>query len=1250
MKKILKYLFILFVLTVLTGFILYSNADSLFVYSVENGSVLAMKLALQFKVDLKTLFMGSEKDFIDKLSSDVKLFELVIKYTKQDIEKYAVMRYALDMNSKELVQCVLNEFDFTDYKKEYSFLDDDIIKARDPEIFKLLNSQKFNLSNVILKKMMLKEYSDVREVFESNGLYDIKTKSGLTPLMCAVINRDHDLFDYLIGKKADVNASYNDGDTPLFMAIRNKPDFKIIKTLIENGAKINIKNIFLEMPLELLVENPGNEEIIKYLIDKGADDDGKINAYSSAMRLNRQEYVRMIRESELPANAIDIAVQGKNDGWPGIDSALKNGADINEKPKKYSKIDYVESVKKIARSIGDPDKKSKLLNSISLNGDDKYEYFLKYLIEQETDITVIDSNKNPVFIRTVYFLKHLIEQGADITITDSDENTLLMKTVDSNNDENFMLLIDCGIDVNARNKSGETALIRLIKNRRGIRFFKTILNAGADVNIKDANMKDVFYYIYNHDNNKYYPDLFDILKLLLSYKVPVSRELFKKREAIGYNKMTFAELERKFEDAVENNSLESAEIYLGSYLYNENLDSNINNLNKKIIKSNNLDLIKIYVKGIETYNSNYMINGIITEALTQRRELSILKYLLDSLKSIDESVIRETVAESNIEALKLLLSAENIKKIENSELFNIALMNAIGLKNTEAVKILSGVISEDEMDSDCRSYDINRFNNRSFTSFSLVMSIIGGNDEIARILLEKKNNVNKRYRYDFTALAYASWYGRDELIKILLSKGADPDLGTSDGTTPLMYASMAGNTGAIELLIKNGADVNAKNNNGINALCEAITSDRTEAVELLKAKGADLKDAERILEKIKRAGTNINSKDSRGNTMLMKAAYEKNYLKAKLLIDRGAKINDDYSKAEHNILRAAIIYADRYGTFPYELFKLLVDKGADPYCENNEQAFANMMSVSIISKYDNMIDLLKNKSDSLDISKMSNLIEAAISAGSIEWLSQLIDKGVDINSCVIPHNQNYRIPLFFTAVDNCDYQILEVLLKKGVDINARAIKKTDNTGKLTVKICDSINFYLSGFKEYGGNALFFINNNTYDISKFDNCFKILEMLVKAGCDINGRNDYGYTPIFAGSINMDSSFIKSMIALGADVNVHSTDDLKLTPIFAACINKNNPEVLNVLIDNGAEVNQVAQDMWTPLMFAVRARNARAVEILIGRGAKINEANADGMTALDICYTPDDTNKKILKILRSAGAVSGHKKYVCETVFN
>jgi len=64
MKKILKYLFLLLILTALTGFILYNNADSLFVYSVENDNVLAMKLALQFKVDLKTLFTGSKKDLV----------------------------------------------------------------------------------------------------------------------------------------------------------------------------------------------------------------------------------------------------------------------------------------------------------------------------------------------------------------------------------------------------------------------------------------------------------------------------------------------------------------------------------------------------------------------------------------------------------------------------------------------------------------------------------------------------------------------------------------------------------------------------------------------------------------------------------------------------------------------------------------------------------------------------------------------------------------------------------------------------------------------------------------------------------------------------------------------------------------------------------------------------------------------------------------------------------------------------------
>ena len=310
MKKILKYLFLLLILTALTGFILYNNAETLFFYSVEKGKLLSMKLAIRFKIDEKKL-IEERNDLFNKIFNDVKFYKLLKKY-RNAICKYDVLKYALNKNSRELVQYTLDDFDFADYRNlKESFLDDDIVKAKNPEIFKLFNLFKFELSNVIIYKMLSNEYSQIKEVFESNGRYDIKSESGLTPLMCAVINRDYDLFDFLIFNKADVNASYKDGDTPLFMAVRNKPDFKIIKTLIENGAKINIKNTLSETPFELLVENPGNEEIIKYLTDRGADIDNKINAYSRAVFLNRQEYVRMIVESGLPASAI-VLFSAKN--------------------------------------------------------------------------------------------------------------------------------------------------------------------------------------------------------------------------------------------------------------------------------------------------------------------------------------------------------------------------------------------------------------------------------------------------------------------------------------------------------------------------------------------------------------------------------------------------------------------------------------------------------------------------------------------------------------------------------------------------------------------------------------------------------------------------------------------------------------------------------------------------------------------------------------------------------------------------
>ena len=124
-------------------------------------------------------------------------------------------------------------------------------------------------------------------------------------------------------------------------------------------------------------------------------------------------------------------------------------------------------------------------------------------------------------------------------------------------------------------------------------------------------------------------------------------------------------------------------------------------------------------------------------------------------------------------------------------------------------------------------------------------------------------------------------------------------------TTFLHYAARRGNISAVRNQLDKGVDVNTKDNRGDTALMKASARGYLEITKLLIERGAD-----------------INAKNNRGDTALMKASA-RGYLEiTKLLIERGADIN-----AKDNNDQTACTIAAWRGCI--ETVKLLIDKGAD---------------------------------------------------------------------------------------------------------------------------------------------------------------------------------------------------------------------------------------------------------------------------------------------------------------------------------
>ena len=113
-------------------------------------------------------------------------------------------------------------------------------------------------------------------------------------------------------------------------------------------------------------------------------------------------------------------------------------------------------------------------------------------------------------------------------------------------------------------------------------------------------------------------------------------------------------------------------------------------------------------------------------------------------------------------------------------------------------------------------------------------------------------------------------------------------------------------------------------------------------------------------------------------------------------------------------------------------------------------------------------------------------------------------------------------------------------------------------------------------------------------------------LVEQGLDVNVREYYGRTPLYAQAA-LGSDVVETLLELGADI--HAKDDYGRTPLYIAAGN-HRKDTVALLIAHGADIHVTDDRGETPLSFALaRCQNvdiadmAEIADILLRAGAKI-----------------------------------------------
>jgi len=198
---------------------------------------------------------------------------------------------------------------------------------------------------------------------------------------------------------------------------------------------------------------------------------------------------------------------------------------------------------------------------------------------------------------------------------------------------------------------------------------------------------------------------------------------------------------------------------------------------------------------------------------------------------------------------------------------------------------------------------------------------------------------------------------------------------------------------------------------------------------------------------------------------------------------------------------------------------------------------------------------------------------------------------------LLSHSQTLNENFLIAVYDNDELKIFD-LMRKGADVNAKT-----NKGVTPI--------------------MYSVQNGNYMITK---------KLLDAGAEVNYQSKLSPPPLINALINNDTAIAYLLLEYGANPNIVENLEKKYPLLFA--IDQNNYVLSDLLLWYGANPNLSSDDI-TPLFYAIDYNaDTSIVNLLIENGADINAVNKNGFSPLIETVFYDNTD--IAKILLAKNA--------------
>jgi ankyrin repeat protein len=275
-----------------------------------------------------------------------------------------------------------------------------------------------------------------------------------------------------------------------------------------------------------------------------------------------------------------------------------------------------------------------------------------------------------------------------------------------------------------------------------------------------------------------------------------------------------------------------------------------------------------------------------------------------------------------------------------------------------------------------------------------------------------------------------------------------------------------------------------------------------------------------------------------------------------------------------------------------------------------------------------------------------NALQAASVGGHVETTRILVEQGADVNK----QGGHCRNALQ-AASENGHVNIVEMLLSRGAKVNTKdigcnALYAASERGHrkiidLLVVAGADVNAYADGDYGYALQAASAKGHRG-----------IVEMLIESGADINAQNGYNYpqgegwckcedcciadddefnTALQAASARGHREVVEILIDKGANVHIQGGPDGNA---LQAATKYGHQEIVRLLIEKGADVHALCGFSGSALQAAARHGHREIVQLLIEKGADVNALGGFSGYALQAAARHGD--QEIVKLLIEKGA--------------